>query len=229
MSDDPFEKARQANGLWEGREPYPDLQDDYRFAQPLDYIPITKAPMRNRKWEKKNKARAFRCISPNMQQDVRNLAKAENLTADDLVNALLDYGLTCYERGTLKLEPELSKYRRTLLPERGWDGKTRVRWLEERWTPNPQRQTRAKEKLMHSEQAWKEWPIAAYRISPDVLNRLDALRQKLMVSAGDIVMRLLIHAMLVYREGNLVFQVEGEVDENPETEHKLNESDWKPK
>lgn len=237
MSDNPFEKARKEQDLWTGTEPYPDLQDDYRFAQPLDYIPVTKAPARNRKWEKKNKPRAFRRVPPNVQDAVRAVAKKETLPVDDIANALLDYSLNCYEQNQLHLEAELSQYRRTLMPERGWDGRPRVRWLEERWIPNPPRQTKLRERQTNSAQPWKDWPIVAYRLRPEVAQQIDEIWKRMQVPAGELVSRLLMHALNLYFQEKLFFMVEGETGrlvepaaaQNPAPEPKLKESDWRPK
>lgn len=231
---DPFEEWDQAIGSNTREDP---LAGSSGYKRPMDYIPVAKVRLRGRKWEKRNKARSFRCVSPDLQDDIRTLAKKEQLPVDDVANALLDYSLSCYRNGQMNLDAELCQYRRTVMPERGWDGKPRVYWLEQRWVPDPKRRAKVREKQMKSQQPWKDWPIVAYRLSPDVLRELDAIRERLQVPMGEIVTRLFIKALQVYAEGNLMFKVEDETEEpgkpaagtKPESEHKLNEQDWKPK
>jgi len=216
---DPFEEWDQAIGQSSGEDP---LARGSGYKRPMDYIPAAKVRLRSRRWEKRNKARSFRRVPPNVPDSIRMVARNESLTVDDVADALLDYALTCYQRNELKLEPELSEQRRTLMPERGWDGRSRLRWLEERWNPKPPRQTPAKAKLVHSPQPWKDWPIVAYRLSPKVVKEIDAIRGEKSVPAGEVFTRLIMHAMNAYQDGKLVLNAENASEQRP------TEADWRP-
>ncbi len=203
------------------RDPFSDLNPSLSGAsydepvlpgknrQPLDYIPIAQVLPRSRKWEKVHKAHAFRRVPPNVQQAVRQAAYNESLTVDAIAQALLEYALMCCERGDLSLDAVLSEQRRTLLPEHGWGGHSRARWLEKSWGLTPPRKKPIKPKQPQIERPWRDWKVVAYRLSDRVFGEVDRLRKEKMVPAGEVLTRLLMHALNAYESGRLAF-VSGE-------------------
>lgn len=176
-----------------------------RMRQPLDYIPIAQVLPRSRKWEKTHKAHAFRRVPPNVVQAVRQAAYNESLTVDAAAQAFLEYALMCYERGDLPLDAMLSEQRRTLLPEHGWGGHSRARWLEKNWGMTPPRKKPVRAAPTKVERPWRDWKVIAYRLSDDIFAQVDRLRKEKTVPAGEVLTRLLMHALNAYESGRMAF------------------------
>ena len=193
------------------RNPYEAPAQPGKSRQPLDYIPIAQTLPRSRKWEKAHKAHAFRRVPPNVQQAVRQAAYNESLTVDAVAQALLEYALMCSERGDLVLDAVLSEQRRTLLPENGWGGHSRVCWLEKNWGMTPPRKKPVRSKPANLERPWRDWPVVAYRLSDTVFDQVNRLRLEKAVPSGEVLTRLLMHALNAYECGRLVFLSGGEM------------------
>jgi len=175
----------------------------YVPGNPLDYIPVAKVLPRSRRWEKAHKAHAFRRVPPNVVRAVRQAAVNENLTVDGAAQAFLGYALMCYERGDIQIDGLLSEQRRTVLPEQGWGGQPRAHWLEKSWGLTPPRPKNPKPKTEKADQLWRK--VIAYRLSAEVFSRIDRLRKEQDAPAGEVLARLLMHALNAYESGRLVF------------------------
>ncbi len=195
------------------RDPFADLKPNFsnepnisgKLRQPLDYIPVAQLLPRSRKWEKTHKAHAFRRVPPNIVQAVRQAAYNESLTVDAAAQAFLEYALMCYERGDLHLDAMLSEQRRTLLPENGWSGQARARWLEKTWGLTPPRKKPVKVTPAKVERPWRDWKVVAYRLSDAIFARVDSLRKEKFVPSGEVLARLLMHALNAYEIGRMAF------------------------
>jgi hypothetical protein len=198
---DPFARLK--------KRPAAAANDDDGFyvpGKPLDYIPVAKVLPRSRQWEKANKAHAFRRVPPNVVQAVRQAATNEGLTVDACTQALLEYALMCYERGDFRIEGVLSEQRRTVMPEHGWGGQPRAHWMEKTWGLTPPRPKPVKARPEKASQPWRK--VVAYRLSDDVMEKVSRLRQEKAAPAGEVLARLLMHALNAYENGRMVF-VEG--------------------
>jgi hypothetical protein len=198
---DPFADLKSS----QAEEAYNQLDLPGKLRQPLDYIPVAQAMPRSRRWEKTHKAHAFRRVPPNVQQAVRQAAYNESLTVDSVAQAFLEFALMCYERGDLPLDAQLIERGQTLLPEHGWGGHSRARWLEKTWGLTPPRKKPLKVTPTKVERPWKDWKVVAYRLSDAVFAQVDRLRREKYVPSGEVLTRLLMHALNAYEIGQMAF------------------------
>lgn len=174
-------------------------------GKPLDYIPVAKVLPRSRQWEKINKAHAFRRVPKNVQKAVRQAAENEGLTVDATAQALIEYALMCYERGDLQIDAILSEQRRTVMPAQGWGGQSRAHWMEKSWGLVPPRKSPVKAAPEKVERPWRDWPVVAYRLSDEVFEKVNKIWKEKYAPAGEVLARLLMHALNAYESGRMVF------------------------
>jgi len=74
---------------------------------------------RNRSWERKNPAVAYRGIPPKVQERILTIAKEHSVPVGELAGRLLEAGLTLFDRGELPLTPQLKAGKYTLYPVPG--------------------------------------------------------------------------------------------------------------
>lgn len=176
----------------------------------LEQLRLAEIKKRNRGWEAKaeNRPVVFRRIPPGLRAAVLAVAGELGVRADDVARAFLEYGLLCYERGQLKIQPILSAGRLTLFPAfkdryhqsaAGWravDGKIQPRTAPKKIASRNANATPA---------LWK--CQASYRGIPMPVQ--DALRQiyeSAHVPLGEVAALLLGYSLEAYLQGRLVMQ-----------------------
>lgn len=164
---------------------------------------------RRRDWEEQHKSRAFRGVAPNVHAAVRAVAENEQHTIDEMAQALLDFSLLCYQRGEIELQPVLDNQRRTLFP--GVEGrsarpgkKAKVQWTEKTWGLKPPKKRTAKVKKGVDVRPWKDWPVVAYRLSDELFRAIERIGVDQEIQRGELVSKLLMHALDAYEAGRLV-------------------------
>jgi len=184
-------------------------------AAPNDFLSTLRPPtirQRNRQWERQFRAKTYRGVSPQVHSAVKEAAADQNCSIDQAASAFLEYSLFCYRRGDrdLSLEPVLRRGRWTLFPIGDPDGeapRNRMGWSEKIWDLKPPMQKSGSRKSQSTPELvkpWKDWPWVGYRLPGPVVQAVDELRTEKMVSAGEVVTRLLDHASRAYRAGRLV-------------------------
>ncbi|MEJ5200603.1 MAG: hypothetical protein WHV66_00105 [Anaerolineales bacterium] len=167
-----------------------------QFANP-DLIEEAKNPKqkkRNRSWETAHRSRCYRGVPPEIRDQVKEIAKALGVPADEVAQAMVEYSLECLKRGTLKLDgiPSQKRPRMTLYA-------SGVGWKENAWSPQPplktSRQTKASTAL------WKQ--IAYYRIPQHIHDQIKRIAGSV-YPVGEVVAVMLKHGIESYESGVLV-------------------------
>lgn len=172
----------------------------------LDLIPVAeeKRKSRSRGWEASRRSEqvSYRGVPPKTHQAMKEIAESLEVRVDDVARAFLEFSLACYQRGEIEIEPVLDAGRRTLFPTPGgWN--QHAGWSEKRWNLEPvHRPARKKADKEHS-QAWRR--LVTYRGIPQpIQNWVRSLQQQKQAPTGEIVTRLLHHALAAYQNGRLV-------------------------
>jgi len=164
---------------------------------------------RRRDWEEQHKARAFRGVAPNVHAAIRAAAENEQYSVDEIAQAFLDFSLQCCRRGEIELQPVLSNQRRTLFPEAEQHGnkpgkKPRLQWTEKTWGLKPPKKRARNARTGMEGRPWKDWPVVAYRLSSDLFNAIVQIGLDQDIRRGELVSKLLMHALDAYEVGRLV-------------------------
>ncbi len=163
---------------------------------------------RNRQWEQNHKAVTYRMVPTALRAQVRRVAAGVGCNVDQLAQALLEYGLTCYRRQELVFWPQPSPQGLTLYPARRAAGKRKLRWQENRWNPRPpEHKPRPRRKGQDGERPLYEQRVT-YRLGKALRAEIAGLAKEKQVPAGEVVRRLLEHALAAYQRGELVLAVE---------------------
>ena len=160
---------------------------------------------RRRDWEAAHHSHAFRCVAPNVHTAVRAVAINEGCSVDQAAQALIEFGLACYRRGEVPIEPVLQKSRRTLFPEeQGKKGE--LRWTEKTWGLTPPKKRKSKAKSEQKARPWKDWPVVSYRLADATFTEIVEVCENRQANRGEVVTKLLMHALDAYEAGRLVLE-----------------------
>lgn len=153
-----------------------------------------KPKKRNREWEKSNRSRCYRGVPENVRQQVKEIAEALNVPADEVARALIEYSLICLKRGTLVLsgKPSWRRVKMTLYAHGAG-------WAENGWTPQPPK--RSGRKKDEPPALWRE---AVYYRIPDDLHEQVKQIAGMTYPVGEVVAALLKHGIESYQRGTLV-------------------------
>jgi predicted choloylglycine hydrolase len=66
---------------------------------------VAKPKERNRQWEKEHRTHSYRGVPPEIHNQVVALASHLQVTTDEIVQAFVQYGLSCLEDGILTISP----------------------------------------------------------------------------------------------------------------------------
>lgn len=180
---DPFQRLKQ--GLAEGA------------PSPLDQIPVATKRQRDRRWERRHRARPYRGVPPETHAQVVELASRLSVTVSEVVQVMMQYGLSCLEDGSLTFSPRPRAQRMTLFPD-GWSSS------ENRQAASPtSMQGRKKKKRVEKPKAWRHAP--GYRLSDEVHSALKSLAEEYSVPIGEVVTLFLQHGLRSYENGKLTF------------------------
>lgn len=163
----------------------------------LTWLQTAEKTPRTRTWEKANRAVTYRGVPPQLHTRVKELAGELGVNLDDVARAFLEFGLACYQRGELRIEPVLN-LKLTLFPKgnRGW--------YENPQTPTPP----ARQKKKPKKEEHKPWrlPRVSYRLPDAIRQQVDEVRQQKHVPVGEVVTLFLAHALEAYEKGRLILQ-----------------------
>ncbi len=165
---------------------------------------------RDRSWEKQpgRRTTSYRGVPPPLRAALLEIATDIQVKVDEVARAFLEYGLQCYRRGEITIQPVLSRQRLTLFPEPdSWGAAARPGWYEQVW---PADQTKH---LKHGRPGngkpdlpWRR-SMVSYRGLPDELVvAIRELSQNHHLPAGEVVTLFLGHALTVYRSGRLILE-----------------------
>lgn len=178
--------------------------DQPRPASVLDDLRVAERKKRGRQYERSNPTVSFRGIPTDINEQIVALAEEQRVMAGEIVDILLDFGLTCVERGTLPLEPRPKATRMTLFPlSNSWQ--RRQGWSEGNLNPVPQpiptRKTRKEQKIFAP---WKS--VVSYRgVGKEMADALRRLADKKHVPVGEVATVLLKHGLEAYKAGRIRF------------------------
>ena len=85
--------------------------------EPIDAL--TRRPSkakRDRSWERRQQLVAYRGIPPELQEELKGIARKLGVTVGEVARTFLEYGLEAYEQGQLELRPVLTTGKHTLFP-----------------------------------------------------------------------------------------------------------------
>ena len=167
---------------------------------------------RKREWERSNKTKTYRGVSPLAHTAVKEAASENGCSIDQAATAFLEYAVYCQQRGDtdLSLEPVLRRGRWTLFPNNETGSaspRQKVGWSEKIWelkTPKTKDKSTKPAVNPAPVKPWRDWPWVGYRLPGAVVQAIDSLRFDKNVPAGEVVTRLLEHASKAYRAGRLV-------------------------
>ncbi|NUM48661.1 MAG: hypothetical protein HUU38_28470 [Anaerolineales bacterium] len=163
----------------------------------LSWLQTSEKTPRPRAWEKANRAATYRGVPPQLHARVKEVAGELEVIVDEVARVFLEYGLACYQRGDLRIEPVLNM-KLTLFP------KGQRRWYENPQTPTPP--TRQKKKPKKQEHKPWRLPRVSYRLPASIRQQVDEIRQEKNVPVGEVVTLFLSHALEAYENGRLILQ-----------------------
>lgn len=163
----------------------------------LTWLQTAEKTTRTRTWEKTHRATTYRGVPPQLHARVKELSGELAVNLDDVARAFLEFGLACYQRGELRIEPVLN-LKLTLFP------KGQRSWYENSQAPTPPVRNKKKPKK-ENHKPWR-LPRVSYRLPASIRQQVDEIRQEKNVPAGEVVTLFLSHALEAYENGRLILQ-----------------------
>ncbi len=168
----------------------------------LSWLPAAEKKKRNRHWEQRHRTTSYRGVPAEINQVVNQIAAELNISnRDEVARVFLEYGLKCFQEGSLKLEPSFGTGRLTLFPYKTSQGS----WFRDLEQPTPPKARKAK-KPSDNKRAWQT--RVHYRL-PEKLR--DAIRDTAcfgddapLVPIGEVVTSFFVRAIEDYQRGILV-------------------------
>lgn len=170
----------------------------------IDQIRVTEKKKRSRRWDEHNRATAFRGIPPDVQSQVKAVAKALDVTVSEVARAFLEFSLECLRRGDLRLSSSFSQGKMMLYPNAAWGMQAAWSERDAGASPTPKKKSGKAAREVEPEKPWR-WPMVSYRHLPAaVLEGIEDLREQHSVPVGEVVSLLLNYALAAYEDGRLV-------------------------
>jgi hypothetical protein len=170
--------------------------------KPLDFIPAAEPRQkRERQWEKTHQVEiaTYRGIPPETRQTLTRLAESLNVSVDEVVRALLEYGLTCCRSGALKLSPHPKAQRMTLFPrDESIITTSATSWLKDAL---PLSQPMKKKKKDGQSKPWEA--RVTYRLPPELKQEIKSIADEHFIPVGELVFYLFLHSLDAYGTGRL--------------------------
>ncbi len=165
-----------------------------QIAPPEALETPTPPAQRGRGWDKAHPPKHYRGVPAEIRRAVVDIAQENNVPADEVARAFLEYGLQCLQQKRLALNVQPKAQRMTLYPVTG------TGWAEsgDGWTPKTKR-TSANGRRKSS--TWQE--IAHYRIPDELHSQVKNLAGGVL-PIGEVVTVLLKNGIEAYRSGVLV-------------------------
>ncbi|HPH97163.1 MAG TPA: hypothetical protein PKW33_11190 [Anaerolineaceae bacterium] len=171
----------------------------------IDQIRVTEKKKRSRSWDEQNRATAFRGIPPEVQAQVKAVAKTLDVTVSEVARAFLEFSLESLRRGDLRLSSSFSQGKMMLYSNAAW-GQSAA-WSERpagTLPPAPKKKNAKAVQALELEKPWRR-PMVSYRHLPaGVLENIEELREQHSVPVGEVVSLLLRYALAAYEDGRLV-------------------------
>lgn len=169
----------------------------------LDFIP-TAAPRkkRDRSWEKErqDQVATYRGIPPVVREGLISLANMLNVPVDEIARAFLEYGITQYQSGVIRLNPYPKAQRMTLFARDG-NGKSSIDqgWLKAEF---PRIKKTGKKKKNDEHKLW-EYRVS-YRIPSEVKQSVRAIADRHSVPIGEVAHYFFNAGLDAFQAGNLI-------------------------
>jgi hypothetical protein len=169
----------------------------------LDFIPSAlPTKKRDRKWERshQDEVATYRGVIPEARQALISLAQMLNVPVDEVARAFLEFGVSSYETGEIRLTPYPKAQRMTLFSQVGGEiVDTKKGWLQEAFpaakkTGNKQKKTERK--------AW-EFRVT-YRLPRAVKDVIKQIADRHYVPVGELVLYFFRYSLDAYQSGKLV-------------------------
>jgi hypothetical protein len=170
---------------------------------PLDFIPMAEPRKKiKQKWKMSHHGEitTYRGIPLETHQTLINLANSLGVPVDEVVRALLEFGIAHYRSGELVLIPHPKSQRMTLFP----DGllapsKPQQNWLHEAF-PLPKSVNRRKKKSTES----KLWEArVTYRLPPSLKLEIKQIANTHTVGVGELVLFFFKFGLEAFESGQL--------------------------
>ena len=171
--------------------------------KPLDYIPMAEPRKKSKqKWKKSHHGEltTYRGVPLETHQTLMNLAGSLGVPVDEVVRALLEFGVIHYRSGELVLIPHPKSQRMTLFP----DGclvpsKSQENWLHEAF-PLPKSVNRRKKKSTES----KLWEArVTYRLPFSLKLEIKQIANTHTVGVGELVLFFFKFGLEAFEAGQL--------------------------
>lgn len=194
---------------WDAQSPSPGEQPPLEAIPVVEQLRVAEKKSRDRKWERQpeNRAMLFRGIPPGLRTAIKEIAISLNVRVDDVARAFLEFGLQCYRKGEIQVQPVLSDGQRTLFPARddSWGRNSLPGWYEKVWEQqSPQNKARRNNNTGGSrEKTWK-WQASYRGIPVPIQAEIRQIRTDKDVPLGEIATLFLGHALEAFRNGRLV-------------------------
>jgi hypothetical protein len=175
----------------------------------VEQLRLVEKKERDRSWEKQdgNRTILFRRVPPGLRDAVKKIAESLQVRADDGARAFLEFGLTCYQKGEIQIQPVLSEGRLSLFPtpDNAWGKNPLPGWYEKVWEQQPPVKQNQKNRRPANEQEkpWK-WQVSYRGIPMELHTALRELHQEKNVPLGEVAALFLGHSLQAYQNGRLV-------------------------
>lgn len=232
MKGDEGMKRAGRKSIWDSMESFPPESDTQLGwdKQPVlagepqlpEAIPVVEQlrvadkKSRDRKWERQpeNRPMLFRGIPPGLRTAIKEIAISLNVRVDDVARAFLEFGLQCYWKSEIQVQPVLSDGRRTLFPapQDSWGKNSLPGWYEKVWEQQSQ-QTRSRRNHNSNrgeEKPWK-WQVSYRGIPAAIQAEIRQIRTDKDVPLGEVATLFLGHALEAFRNGRLVLNPQPKV------------------
>jgi hypothetical protein len=200
--------AKPAASGWGGDKPQVAPQPP--AAVPVvEQLRVVEKKQRDRGWEKEesNRPMLFRRVPPLLRQAIKEIADDLQVRVDDVARAFLEFGLQCYQKNEIQVQPVLSEGRLTLFPrpDDHWNKNVLPGWYERVWEQQlPAKKSRKTSKSGDGhEKPWK-WQVSYRGIPAEVQLALREIHQKKSIPLGEVATLFLGHSLDAYRTGRLV-------------------------
>jgi hypothetical protein len=214
MESPPRESAGQ-----HGWDTQPVLAGEQQLPEAIpvvEQLRVAEKKSRDRKWEKQpeNRPMLFRGIPPGLRSAIKEIAISLNVRVDDVARAFLEFGLQCYRKGEIQVQPVLSDGQRTLFPARddSWGRNSLPGWYEKVWEQqSPQNKARRNNNAGGiREKTWK-WQVSYRGIPGSLQAEIRQIRTEKDVPLGEVATLFLGHALEAFQNGRLVLNPQPKV------------------
>ena len=185
--------------------------------QPLDLIPTAQPrKKRSRKWEQAHRAETvtYRGVPREYQEWIEELSDSLSVPRDEVVRALLEFGVQQYRCGQLQIYAYPKAQRMTLFPE---GEKTTILhppskesrgWLNEAFPVAARKERGVKKKKGKKDlAAAPRWVVrVTYRIPSILKEDIRTLAREYTVPVGEVVWFFIELALKAFRDGRLSLQ-----------------------